>query len=66
MIKISIKSIDYSSDNTIKRDLTTLENDVNGFIRTSDIVPLGVDFQQYQVGTTNYIAVVLEFNIKKA
>lgn len=66
MIKLFVQPVDYGSPQTIQRDVQTLEDSTNAFIRNSNIVPISVNFQEYLVGAVNYIAVLVEYNIKRS
>lgn len=66
MIKFVLKQVDYTSSSTVQRDLQSLEDSVNAFIRNSNIIPVGdVTFQEYTIGGNNYLIVLVPYDLKK-
>jgi len=66
VIKLIVQPIDYTTPNTIQRDIQSLEESANTFMRNPNIVPITVRFQEYPVPGLEYMAIMVEYNIKRA
>ena len=64
MIKLFTKSVALTTPNTIQRDETSLEDQINDFIREKKIMQDDTKFFVYEVGGVVYYAVLLDYNIK--
>lgn len=65
MIKLFSGPVDFSDPAITSRDLTTLNNNVNSFIETSQVQPKDVDLQFHTVGAFYYAIIMLEYDIRQ-
>lgn len=65
MVKIFVQSVTTTSVNTIQRDLRSLEDQVNDFVKNPQVLPQSSILQQFFVGGTQFLTILLDYNIKQ-
>lgn len=66
MIKTFVQPISFSTPNTLTRDQTSLDTQVNTFIQASSkVIPVRTHLSTFTNAGTLYAMVVLDYNIKQ-
>jgi hypothetical protein len=63
MVKLFLQSIDLSAPQKIERDLTTLENNVNAFIKQASVQPIATNFEVVEFAGIRYCSILLDYNL---
>jgi hypothetical protein len=67
MIKIFLKKIDFTTDNTYARDVGLLESAVNSFMSNPEIVVGDSEWLEFtQPSSTNlFLGILIRYNVKR-
>lgn len=64
MLKLFSQKIDFSTNNTVLRDLKTLEDMVNLFLKNPNIISNKLEFDTFDQAMNKWSTILVDYSIK--
>ena len=65
MIHVVLQEIDLGASATIQRDVKTLEDDMNSFIRNPDVTARDVEVRQFESSGSVYMVASVNYDLRR-